>query len=340
MDDYRIINYFVQNNVPTNILLEVTKQCNWKCGFCYADCGITPALSTVQLLELGDELAENGAMEITLTGGEPFIRKDIVKLLKHYKSLGLAINVNTNASLLKNFDIHELSQLIACFNVSLHAVDPLVHNAIVGNCTAWEDTVSALYELKALGANAKVNTVVTNRIADDFVLLKQFVEGELGFQWNPDISISPTYSGDTAGVTEYSLSHDQIKNIGNEILGRKIDSVSDTPSTGICRAGRTFCFIDATGFVYPCLMFKNKECHEYLNGTWLESVKDKSFSEIWRENTLLNQIRNLKQHHFLKCNGCEIKETCFRCIASNVALTGTLNTPGTSHCEYEKLLNN
>ena len=62
MDDYRIINYFVQNNVPTNILLEVTKQSNWKCGFCYADCGITPALSRVQLLELGEELAENGAM--------------------------------------------------------------------------------------------------------------------------------------------------------------------------------------------------------------------------------------------------------------------------------------
>ena len=60
------------DNRLTTAMLELTYACNLDCTFCYNDLGLEGRpLSLDQYCTLLDDLAALGALQVTLTGGEP-----------------------------------------------------------------------------------------------------------------------------------------------------------------------------------------------------------------------------------------------------------------------------
>lgn len=116
----RTINY---------LRLAVTDRCNLRCNYCMPAEGINFAkkeqlLTTEELKQASRFLVEMGIDKIRLTGGEPFVRKDLMELLRYLSSLdGLnEISVTTNATLIGQH-ISELKSLgIKNVNVSLDAI--------------------------------------------------------------------------------------------------------------------------------------------------------------------------------------------------------------------------
>ncbi|NPV92489.1 MAG: radical SAM protein [Firmicutes bacterium] len=81
------------------VLLEVTRRCNLRCAFCYADAGSgkeDPGLPEIEgwyrrLLEAGV------SYNVQLSGGEPTLRDDLPEIIEMGRGLGLEfIQVNTN----------------------------------------------------------------------------------------------------------------------------------------------------------------------------------------------------------------------------------------------------
>ncbi len=110
--------------------LAVTDRCNLRCNYCMPSEGIDFAkndkLFTIEeLARLASILVSQGIDKIRITGGEPFVRKDLMVLLRRLVALeGLnEISVTTNATLIGPH-IDELKQLgIKNINVSLDAID-------------------------------------------------------------------------------------------------------------------------------------------------------------------------------------------------------------------------
>ncbi|WP_425236597.1 GTP 3',8-cyclase MoaA [Ulvibacterium sp.] len=110
--------------------LAVTDRCNLRCNYCMPSEGINFAkndkLFTLdELALLASILVSQGIDKIRITGGEPFVRKDLMVLLRHLAALeGLnEISVTTNATLIGPY-IEELKQLgITNINVSLDAIN-------------------------------------------------------------------------------------------------------------------------------------------------------------------------------------------------------------------------
>ena len=112
------------------VRLAVTDRCNLRCNYCMPAEGINFAKSdklfTIdELGRLSELLVSQGVDKIRITGGEPFVRKDLMVLFRKLASLkGLnEISVTTNATLIGPY-IDELSELgIKNVNVSMDAIN-------------------------------------------------------------------------------------------------------------------------------------------------------------------------------------------------------------------------
>jgi MoaA/NifB/PqqE/SkfB family radical SAM enzyme len=96
---------------PNSITVELTFRCNLSCQMCpldiprvmynrsnheYVAARKKEEMTTEEVLALVDDIADMGVKQITLTGGESFLRTDIFEILTRVKARGLKCCVNTN----------------------------------------------------------------------------------------------------------------------------------------------------------------------------------------------------------------------------------------------------
>lgn len=81
------------------VLLEVTRRCNLRCRFCFADGGghsSDPGLDELKA-SVDDIIRQRGSVLLQLSGGEPTLRDDLPELIRHAKAAGAStVQVNTN----------------------------------------------------------------------------------------------------------------------------------------------------------------------------------------------------------------------------------------------------
>ena len=110
--------------------LAVTDRCNLRCNYCMPSEGIDfldkDKLFTIdELCQLSEIMVNQGIDKIRITGGEPFVRKDLMVLLRHLSKQEALneISITTNATLIGPY-IDELKELgIRNINVSLDAIN-------------------------------------------------------------------------------------------------------------------------------------------------------------------------------------------------------------------------
>ncbi|RMF00850.1 MAG: GTP 3',8-cyclase MoaA [Bacteroidetes bacterium] len=91
----RLINY---------LRLAVTDRCNLRCFYCMPEEGIKyvardELLSYEEMLRMVSVLKELGITKVRITGGEPFLRRDMLDFLRALSLLGLdQINITTNGT--------------------------------------------------------------------------------------------------------------------------------------------------------------------------------------------------------------------------------------------------
>jgi radical SAM protein with 4Fe4S-binding SPASM domain len=91
--------------IPLSFNLELTARCNNNCRHCYVNlpAGDREArsreLSLEEILRIGGEAVDLGALWCLVTGGEPLLRQDFFDLYLGLKRLGLLLSVFTNACL-------------------------------------------------------------------------------------------------------------------------------------------------------------------------------------------------------------------------------------------------
>ena len=78
--------------LPSQIILEVTRRCNYRCPFCYCtwhelDEKPPRELGTAAWREIIAECAARGVRSLLFTGGEALLRPDIYELLAHARKL-------------------------------------------------------------------------------------------------------------------------------------------------------------------------------------------------------------------------------------------------------------
>ena len=148
------------------VRLAVTDRCNLRCFYCMPEEGIKympkqDLLSYEEMLRLMQILVPLGIEKIRITGGEPFLRKDMMAFLEALSKIeGLQkINITTNGTLTAKL-IPELKALgIDTINLSIDSLDKERFYKITRR-NVFDQVMETYHALLGHGINTKLNAVV------------------------------------------------------------------------------------------------------------------------------------------------------------------------------------
>src|SRR5262249_17483063 len=152
----------VHTRVPVHVVWEITLGCNLKCQHCGSRAGKPRPreLSTAECLDVVRRLARLGTREISLIGGEAYLRRDWIEIIREIRRFDIYCAIQTGGRALTE------GRLTAAIAAGLQglgvSVDgpPEVHDRIRGVRGSFDAAVDALMRAKAAGLRTSVNTVI------------------------------------------------------------------------------------------------------------------------------------------------------------------------------------
>jgi len=96
---------------------ELTLKCNLRCSHCGSSAGIPRKneLTTKECFKLCEELADLGCKDVSLMGGEPFLREDWFQVAQCVNNLGMNLNFVSNGIVLDRY-IDKIAKLKPIFS--------------------------------------------------------------------------------------------------------------------------------------------------------------------------------------------------------------------------------
>ncbi len=153
----RVINY---------VRLAITDRCNLRCFYCMPEEGITymprkELLTYEEMERMLTILAAMGIRKVRLTGGEPFLRKNVMEFITRLVAIdGIeTVNITTNGTLTMQH-LPDLKKLgIKTINLSLDTIDKERFYHITRR-DELEKVMDTFHSLLDHGFNTKINAVV------------------------------------------------------------------------------------------------------------------------------------------------------------------------------------
>ena len=168
------------------VRIAVTDKCNLRCFYCMPQDGIDfvqrkQLLTYEELLRLITLLSKNGIHKVRITGGEPFLRKDIMSFFKELISIqGISkVALTTNGTLTEGY-LHELIGLgITSFNLSIDSIDSERFRDITRR-DLFETVWSCYKSMLANSLDVKLNAVVmANKNIEDIIPMVELGRDDL-----------------------------------------------------------------------------------------------------------------------------------------------------------------
>jgi len=321
----------IAGNLPVSVHLDLTHRCDLACVHCYLAGRQTRGLATGQYVALLDDLAQAGTLHLLVSGGEPLLRPDALELLRHARSLRFCVKLLTHGGHIDDATADSLAELgLAEVAVSLYSMRPDHHDAVTRVAGSHSRTVAAVRRLRARGVQVQVKCTVTRANEGSWDSLVPWSQS-----MGCDLSLEASHHGRKDGDATFSARHnidwEHRVAVHRRVLQRDLERAGDQAWCGrsaqsldepLCNAGRSFCYIDAAGRVFPCARLRR------LAG----DVTQQPFAEIWSSSVELRRLRELTRRSAHGCADCRFLLDCHLCPGFQQEETGDLLGRSTLVC--------
>jgi MoaA/NifB/PqqE/SkfB family radical SAM enzyme len=287
---------------PFNVLLQITNRCNMKCSFCDFWPHGAPPLKELSLRDyekLAEELASLGTFLISIEGGEPFVRPDLIEIIRIFSQKHLPILYTNgwyvtpeNAQALFDAGLHQVG-------VSIDFATALKHDQkrkLEGACEKAWNAIRFFREAAPAGkAQVHVMTVLMKENKEEIKNLLErskdegvnhcltllstqgFRRNTYGDEW-PDASFAESLPQFWKKYPHLMVFSDYLKNVEPFLTHKKLPQ---------CQAGQQSFNIDHLGNVAPCI----------------EKI-DRIFGNVREESleAILEKMQNLEE--VAQCQSC------------------------------------
>lgn len=162
----------------TYAVWELTLKCNLKCIHCGSRAGAKrpDELSTAEAMDLVHQLAEVGIGEVSMIGGEAFLRPDWLDIAREIKACGMRLTMTTGGYGMTPKMAEEMAK--AGFTGVSVSVDGLrkEHNLLRGRERSWSWCFKAIEAIRSAGmkcgANTQINRLSAPQLPQIFTLLR------------------------------------------------------------------------------------------------------------------------------------------------------------------------
>jgi len=316
--------------VPLSVHVDLTYRCNERCEHCYLDHDDKGEMSYDELSNLFGQLADAGVLFLTLSGGEPTIRRDFWELVTRARALQFNVKLKTNAVLIREEEAKRLRALgVEQIQISVYSHRPEIHDAVTKLPGSLQRTIRGIRALRAAGLKVAMSNVMMRSNLRDRQGVAQLAR-ELGATYSADPTVTPMMSGDRSVLdlripgTELSdLFHDKDLVGDPEAVCAPPPPVCDDELDALpCSAGHSSCYVSPYGDVYPCIQFPLPS----------GNVRRQKFLDIWRHSPELGEVRSIRARDLTVCSSCAHLGTCTRC--PGLAWTeGSMRGPSSADCE-------
>ena len=308
-----------KRNAPIMVELQINKECNLKCLYCYAQLGTLTNnvnFTTNELKNIIDELYSLGMRVIRILGGEPLMRDDIGEIIRFLRERNIFIEMSTNGTLLKSKakDMKEL-RLLDILQISIDG-NEISTDAVRGKGT-YRRIIEGVEEALRLNLPVRLHGVYNKfsieashespvehlcslskkyKIPFNFCQYVSSIDGDRDSAYieHKEIMKRRFYQQcldyKNKGYLFFN-SFDALRQIMNwpDVTREFLFEGDNIPSHfSRCRGGELYCFIDSDGSMYPCVPLWKRG----LN------IKDGGIKNAW---SFMNDVRG--------------KAKCFSCVS-------------------------
>lgn len=274
---------------PSVMYLELTYRCTCRCQFCER-WKIGPKLApkeltTKEIKKLLTDAYQLGVRYLGLTGGEPFLRKDIFEIGKFAKKMGFNVTIASNGTLITEKNIKEVATAFDSVAISMDGIAKETHDSLRGVEGVYDLAMKTLDLLKKWQVPLTVNMVITKQ---NFMEIDQYTQ----FFSKKRIPIQLT------PVHEYQKSYLKVKPALKQIdmkkfnqewtkLSKKyaflnsgyyqrVPTFLSKPSKLLdaytCFAGAVMFFVNPYGEIFPC----------EFNRIKMGNIREEPLAVIWK----------------------------------------------------------
>ena len=312
---------------------EITLKCNLACQHCGSRAGEARAdeLSTEEALDLIKQMKEVGISEISLIGGEAYLRPDWLTLAKAINESGIICSVVTGGYGISRATAEKMRDAgIAEVSVSIDGLRD-THDLLRGKPGSFDNCFKTLEHLREVGIRSGFNTQINRRSAPELPRLYELARnaGVAGWQFSLTVPM-----GNAADRPELLIQPAEIPAVyamlARVVLRANQEGVSVLPGNDIgyfgptehilrsihhgwgmywqgCQAGNAGLGIEADGKIKGC---PSLPTDSYVGG----NIRDHKLEDILQTKELtFNQYGGTPQgveHLWGFCKTCQYAEVC------------------------------
>jgi radical SAM protein with 4Fe4S-binding SPASM domain len=317
----------------------MTYACNYRCPICFTDAGAnsTNELTTREALETVEKIHAAGIHDLILSGGEPFLREDILEIIKHMAKFGISVRIASNGSLLEEEILERLRDetLTKSFQISIDTVESdfytKFHNSSSG---LFDKVLENIRNIQKYG----FHTTVSVRVTPDTLP---------GIPGMIDLAFQEGWSTVTLHLPVHTRRIDNAYPQDEDLFSRlepAFEHFSKLPLIWLietyipwaeyhpvirrlekklrlvhrgCRAGRDRMTINPTGSLSPCVCMDVPEAA-------IGNVCQDDLQDVFQNSPICQLLRNPEDYAI--CKGCPNLIKCGGgCRAAAFAITGRLD---------------
>lgn len=349
--------------IPISGSFELLPVCNMDCRMCYVRMSPEQMKQQGEILKadvwlrIAEEAAKKGTLFLLLTGGEPLLHPDFIKIYEGIRRLGICITINTNGTLITE-DIAEAwkADLPRRVNISLYGSNDALYAELCRNPRGFTQVMRGIRLLKDRGIPVKLNCTLTpqnRKDMENIIRISEELELPISIPTYmfPPVR-KPTEVANSQKSGKYRLSSKEVAREQIKALYRaygqnkdykeriqftldemdrleEIGKMQTEPPGGcLCSAGVSSFWVNWQGKLTPCGMME----------TPMRNLMKQDFGSAWEE------IHEKASHIFTskECFNCKYRKVCHTCVASARAEVGDDAGIVPYHCEmcreYERLL--
>jgi radical SAM protein with 4Fe4S-binding SPASM domain len=267
-----------------------------RCCYCYFEAGKKDSkeLSTLEVIELINDLPLLNPRRITFTGGESLLREDVFELagkIRHINS-DIVTGITTNGTLINNSNAKELVYLFDEIRISIDG--PREINDMLRGQNSFDQAIRAFDLIINAGGNPSAFITATTL---NICHLKSFMKFMLS-NGICKIHISLLKNVGRAKYGNLMCDIMEVNKIVNgfffEKFGLNMNSIREDSSN--CGVGK-YISINPDGSVYPCHILSFPEfC--------IGNIKNEKLSSIFFNSSLMNKLRTLHFNEISQCISC------------------------------------
>src|SRR5579862_1004018 len=183
-------------NIPLSVQLDLTYRCNERCVHCYLDHHDHGEMTTVEIKNLLDQMAEAGVFYLTVSGGEILMRRDFFEILEYARERTFSIKLKTNGILIRKQEADRIKALgVQSVQISIYSNIPEVHDAITKFPGSLAQSIEAIRRLRAHGIQVVMANVLMVQNAADYEGVRALA-AELDARFMMDPTVTPMMDGD------------------------------------------------------------------------------------------------------------------------------------------------